>query len=152
MAEALGLSDPALSERSQAVSLLFIMLVPCPLIICPGGQRLCWLELLTASFVRCGTPYVVVREWLESEHKQPTEENVVSPFMMLWLGTASYEMIEHISEELEFITYVGIFIVSVIFSCAVLCCPTLHLRMARCLWFEKVLGIRSCLLICCSRS
>ena len=44
----------------------------------PGGQRLCWPELLTASFVRCGTPYVVVREWLESEHKQPTEENVVS--------------------------------------------------------------------------
>ena len=38
MAEALGLSDPALSERSQAVSLLFIMLVPCPLIICPAGS------------------------------------------------------------------------------------------------------------------
>ena len=33
----------------------------------PGGQRLCWPELLSASFVRCGTPYVVVREWLESD-------------------------------------------------------------------------------------
>ena len=37
------------------------------------------------------------------------------PFLMLWLGTASYETIEHISEELKFITYVGMFIVSVTF-------------------------------------
>ena len=28
----------------QAVSLLFIMFVPCPLIICPTGRRLCWPE------------------------------------------------------------------------------------------------------------
>ena len=40
---------------------------------------------------------------------------------MLWLDTASDETIEHISEELEFITFVGIFIVSVTFflSCFV---------------------------------
>ena len=45
---------------------------------------------------------------------------------MLWLGTASYETFEHISEELEFITYVGIFIVSVTFflSCFVLSYPS----------------------------
>ena len=43
------------------------------------------------------------------------------PFLMLWLDTASDETIEHISEELEFITFVGIFIVSVTFflSCFV---------------------------------
>ena len=48
------------------------------------------------------------------------------PFLMLWLGTASYETFEHISEELEFITYVGIFIVSVTFflSCFVLSYPS----------------------------
>ena len=43
------------------------------------------------------------------------------PFLMLWLGTASDETIEHIFGELVFITYVGIFIVSATFflSCFV---------------------------------